>query len=203
MPNLEQLDLVFLEKLVWTDYRLAVIFTVIAPLLILVWAFVAKSECVKWSLIIYWRVASLLMITVYLMIASFPFSFLTGLAARVLIPLSLWFWQDLNEEIRDLPKSLFKLVFNSWRWAVTVYCILGVLLTIPFLNCAFTREMKDIPYCRIWLQPPWGYKELMHPQGDPGVLGFFGIMGLTVYVLYFLYFVFVRLGKQGRTALEP
>lgn len=203
MPSIEQINLVLLEKLVWTDYRLAVIFTVIVPLVILLWTVVSKTECIKLFLVIYWRVASLLMITVYLMIASLPFSFITGLAARILIPISLWFWQDLNEEFRDLPKSGLKLVFNSWRWAVTVYCALGVILTIPFLSCAFTPGMKEIASCRLWLQPPWGYKELMHPNGDPGVLGFFGIMGLVVYVIYLLYFVFIRLGKQGRSALEP
>jgi hypothetical protein len=63
--------------------------------------------------------------------------------------------------------------------------------------------MKEIATCRLWLQPPWSYKELMHPNGDPGVLGFFGIMGLVVYILYLLYFVFIKLGKQGRSALEP
>ena len=29
-----------------------------------------------------------------------------------------------------------------------------------------------------------------------------GAMGLTVYILYFAYFLLVRLGKQGRSALE-
>lgn len=203
MFNVERIDPVLLEKIVWTDYRLAVIFAVLLPLVLLVWAFVKKVECLKLLLIIYWRVSSLLMITVYLMIASLPFSFIAGLGARILIPISLWFWQDLNEEVHDLAKTPLKLLFNSWRWAVTVYCTVGVLLTVPFLSCAFSSGIKDIPYCRVWLQPPWGYKELMHPNGDPGVLGFFGIMGLVVYVLYLLYFVFIRLGKQGRSALEP
>lgn len=203
MFNIETIDLVLLEKIVWTDYRLAVIFTVVLPLIIIIWAFVAKIEALKLLLIIYWRVASLLMITVYLMIAALPFSFLTGMFARILIPISLWFWQDLNEEINDLPKTWLKNAFKAWRWAVTVYCTLGVLLTAPFLSCAFASGIKDIPYCRLWLLPPWGYKEIMHRNGDPGVLGFFGIMGLAVYILYLLYFVFIRLGKQGRSALEP
>lgn len=202
MFNLENIDLGLLEKIVWTDYRLAVIFTVIIPLVILIWAFVSKTESIKMLMIIYWRVASLLMITVYLMIASLPFSFLTGIFARILIPISVWFWQDLNEEIRDLPKSLFKIVFRSWRWALTVYCSLGLLFNIPFVSCAFTSQIKEIPSCRLWLQPPWGYMQLMHPKGDPGVLGFFGVMALVIYVLYLLYFVLIRLGKQGRSALE-
>ena len=55
---------------------------------------------------IYWRVASLLAITVYLMIGGLSVSFVTALLAKILIPLSLWFWVDLNEEIREQPKRI-------------------------------------------------------------------------------------------------
>jgi len=87
-----------LEKFVWADYRLAVVFTVFLPLILLIWAFVQKSESIQRLLSIYWKVASLLMITVYLMIGGLTFSFIAGVMARILIPLSLWFWEDLNEE---------------------------------------------------------------------------------------------------------
>ncbi len=73
-------------------------------------------------LIIYWRVASLLLITVYLMIASWPIGFVTSFLAKILIPISLWFWVDINDEIKDLPSSPIKFVTTAWRWAVTIYC---------------------------------------------------------------------------------
>ena len=66
-----------LETFVWMDYRLAVLFTIAIPLFLLIWAFVKNSEAIQHLLIIYWRVASLLAITVYLMIAAAPISFLT------------------------------------------------------------------------------------------------------------------------------
>ena len=97
-----------LENFVWADYRLAVLFTVFLPLILLIWAFVQKNESIQRLLTIYWRVASLLMITVYLMIGGLTFSFITGLMARILIPLSLWFWEDLNEEIREQPNSALR-----------------------------------------------------------------------------------------------
>ena len=55
-------DVAFLRPLVWMDYRLAILFTVIAPLILLVWSFIQKKEAMQRLLIIYWRVASLLMI---------------------------------------------------------------------------------------------------------------------------------------------
>ena len=194
------MDEAWLRPLVWTDYRLAVMFTVIGPIVLLIWAFVKKAEAMQRLLIIYWRVASLLMITVYLMIYGWSFSFITSFMARLLIAIALWFWADINEEIREQPQSLLKLLFTSWRWAVTLYCGLGAILIIPFLSCA-TRGVNT-PSCQVWLEAPRLYQQFVHPNATPGFLGFLGIVGLIVYVLYFAYFVIVRLGRQGRSALE-
>ncbi len=196
------MDELWFRSLVWTDYRLAVVFAVIVPLILLIWAAVKRQEAIQRLLIIYWRVASLLMITVYLMIPSWPIGFISGFTARLLIPISLWFWVDLNDEIRDLPQSLLKLVLTSWRWAMTVYCIVGAIANLPFLSCAFTSGAVETPFCRVWLEAPWAYKAIVHANSSPGFLGFLGMVGLIIYVLYLIYFVFVRLTKQGRSALE-
>ena len=71
-----------LQSLIWTDYRLAVLFTVILPLLLLIWAFAQKAEAIQRLMMIYWRVSSLLAITVYLLIGSHPIGFITGLFAK-------------------------------------------------------------------------------------------------------------------------
>ncbi|MGF1482521.1 MAG: DUF3177 family protein [Cyanophyceae cyanobacterium] len=191
----------WLRPLVWTDYRLAVLFTVIAPIILLAWAFVKRAEAIERLLIIYWRVASLLAIAVYLMIFAWPFSFWVSIGARILIPVSLWFWADINEEIREQPRSALKLVLTAWRWAATIYCGLGALFTIPFLSCAFDGAIAT-PACQVWLEAPRLYKQFVHPHSSTGFLGFLGFVGLIVYALYFGYFVVVRLGKQGRSALE-
>ena len=190
-----------LHSLVWMDYRLAIVFTVSLPLVLLIWAFFQKMESIQRLLVIYWRVSSLLAITVYLMIGGMSWSFLTGLAARLLIPVSLWFWVDLNEEIDDASPKPLKVVFTAWRWAVTVYCGIGSLATLPFTRCTFIPDLFNTPYCQMWFEAPWGYREYFHNGQTPGFLGILGILGLAVYVLYLAYFVFIRLGKQGRSAV--
>jgi hypothetical protein len=196
------MEQVWFRPLVWLDYRLAVIFALILPLILLTWSLLQRSDAIQQLLIIYWRVASLLMITVYLMIPSWPVAYGTAIIARILIPLSLWFWVDLNDEIKDSRPTLLKLVTTSWRWAITIYCSLGVMAFIPFLSCAFSTGAVETSFCQVWLQAPWRYKEIIHPNATPGFLGFLGIIGLVSYVLYFLYFIFIRLAKQGRSALE-
>ncbi|MEM7796448.1 MAG: DUF3177 family protein [Cyanobacteria bacterium P01_C01_bin.118] len=192
----------FLQPLVWTDYRLAVVFTVLWPLILLVWALVVRAEVLQQLLVIYWKVSSLLAITVYLMIAGLPFSFLTGLMARVLMPISLWFWADLNEEIREQPFSLLKLVFTAWRWGVTFYCSLGVLFQIPFLRCAFSRAIFASDSCQVWLEAPRLFRQSFHSGFTPGFLGFWAILALVIYILTLSYFIFAKLGRQGRSALN-
>ncbi|MGB3237252.1 MAG: DUF3177 family protein [Geitlerinemataceae cyanobacterium] len=193
----------WLKPFVWLDYRLAVLFTVVIPLILLIWTLIEKADSIQRLLIIYWRVASLLAITLYLGIASLPISFVTGFIARILIPIGLWFWVDINEEIDDRPPSPLKWAITAWRWAVTVYCGLGLLLQLPILSCSLLSQenLLENPACRTWLQAPWRFKELFQPNTSPAFLGFLGIVGLTAYVLYLSYFVLVRLGRQGRSAM--
>jgi len=193
---------VWYRPLIWIDYRLAVLFTVLMPLILLLWAFIQKAETLQRLLVIYWRVSSLLMITVYLMIPGWPFGYLSGLLARVLIPISLWFWADINDDIIDQPQRPLKFVFTAWRWAITVYCSLGVLANLPFFGCAFSEGFRQQPYCQVWLEAPQLYKEWFHPNSTPGFLGVLGLIGLVVYVASLSYFVIVRLAKEGRNAMQ-
>lgn len=192
----------WLTNLVWIDYRLAVLFTVILPLALLIWAIVRQTEPITHLLMIYWRVASLLVITVYLLVGAYPVGFLSGWAARILIPLALWFWVDLNEEIMELPKTALKLALLSWRWAISVYCIIGAIAQIPSLRCAFlpSQALVEDAFCRTWLAPPWMFREFFNSGMRPYTLGLLAAIALGFYILCFGYFVFVRLGKQGRSA---
>jgi Protein of unknown function (DUF3177) len=196
MPTQAQL---WFQPLIWMDFRLAVIFTVLIPLILLVWAFAQKTAVLQSFLIIYWRVASLLAICVYLQIGSSPLSFVVSLVAQLLIPLSLWFWADLNEEITDLPDRPLKLGFLAWRWATTVYTTLSAIAIVPFLSCAFNGAKADS--CQAWFQPAWLYYQFFHANSKPEFLSFLGVLGLIIYSLYLVYFLVVRLGKQGRSAM--
>jgi hypothetical protein len=193
---------VWFRPLVWMDYRLAVLFTVIIPLILLIWAFVQKAEAIQRLLTIYWRVSSLLAITVYLMIAQFAVSFISGLMGLILIPISLWFWVDLNDEIDYQPSGPLKLCFTSWRWATTVYCTLGAIASLPFLTCAFPENGSTSTFCGVWFEPSLLYKDYFHPHTKAGFLGFLAICSLVIYVLCLCYFVLVKLGKQGRSATQ-
>jgi hypothetical protein len=191
-----------LQALVWTDYRLAVLFTIFIPLVLLIWSFLEKIPSIQRLLVIYWRVASLFVFSVYLLIPVWQVGFLTTFAYRILIPISLWFWVDLNDEINDLPKKKLKLAVTSWRWAMTFYSTLGAIATIPLIPCSFSANATGESYCQVWLEAPWQYKAMFHGEATTGFLGFLGMTGFIVYIIYLAYFLLFRLIKQGRIALE-
>lgn len=192
----------FLRSLVWVDYRLAVLFTVIIPLILLIWAFVKKADSIVRLMIIYWRVASILAITIYVLMAELPIGFVSGWAGRILVPIALWFWIDINEDINDGPQRPLKLALTSWRWAITIYSAIGAIATLPLLQCGFVPGAVKTPLCQAWLEPALLYKQYFHANTTPQFLGFLGMSALFLYVLFLSYFVLIRLGKQGRSALE-
>ncbi len=188
-----------LRSLVWLVYRLALLFGVFMPLTLLIWSVAKNAKFITHLLIIYWRVASLLGITVYLLLDQNPIGFATGFASLVLIPLSLWFWVDLNEEIEDRRDAL-KIGVMAWRWAISIFCVLSALLQLPYLRCAASKTAVAAAACQAWLEPPLVFKEILHAETRAGKLGFLAIAALMLYGLYFGYFVIFRLTKQGRSA---
>jgi hypothetical protein len=188
-----------LRSLVWTDFRLAVFFSVFCPLGLLVWAIYKRAKPITHLLIIYWRVASLLAIAVYLMMGQSTIGFVAGFAALFLIPVSLWFWVDLNEEVEDRRGTL-KLMVNGWRWGITIYCAIAALLQVPYLKCATSSAAVTAKECQVWLEPSLVLKSMFHAGIRPEKLSFLAIMALVFYGLYLGYFLLFKLTKQGRSA---
>lgn len=96
-------DLLLYRTLVWLDYRLAALFAVGLPLVLLIWASVRQERALQRLLGIYWKVASLLLIAVLLLTDNRPLGYVVAVLAQLLVVVSLWFWVDLNEELADLP----------------------------------------------------------------------------------------------------
>ncbi len=180
---------------IWWDFRLAVVLTVFVPLGLLIWAYASHNQAVRELLGIYWQVASLLAITVYLMIGGIPVGFLTGPAARAAIPIALWFWPVLSLAIAENPGWLSR-VFLVWRWLVSVYMAVGFLFSLAFAPCAFQQPISA--GCQVWWQPPLGFREIFHPGIPKSTLGLVGVIGLGVYGLVAAYFAWKYQQDQQR-----
>jgi hypothetical protein len=195
------MDATLIRQLVWLDYRLALLFLAFIPFCLLVWAFQIDSEAIKRSLLLYWRVASLVLITIYLAIGSLGISYISGIVAAVLIVLALWFWQDLNEDIEASRKSL-RPIYLGWRWATTVYCLLSAVFRLLFSNCAFVKVEQLGDICPIWFEPPLSFSNVFHNGMPVENLAFIGAVGGIVYTLYLSFFLAFSLPKMGRIAFR-
>lgn len=193
---------ILLKALIWTNYKLFLLICLIVPLILSVWSLKTQIPSLQRLLLIYWRVASLLAIAIYLFIPVWQIGYLAWFVGHIFIVICLWFWVDINDEIRDLPKTALRLALTSWRWAVSFYGTLSAIAFIPFLRCAFVASASADTKCRLWLEAPWHYKAWFHPNSTTGFLGFLGMTGLIIYLIYFFYFLTFRLVKQGRIALE-
>jgi hypothetical protein len=185
--------------LVKTDFVLAVTLTVAIPLILLLASL--KQPALLTRMLAYWRVSALLAITVYLLMAEMRVGLISGVVARVLIPPVLWLGDGLMKSAQT-PKaeeSFLQQAFYVWRVAVMAYCILGVLFTLPLLQCGISGAVSE--RCATWFVPPQMYGSLLHPDADWQQLGNYALIGLYVYGAYLLgavmRIVVMRPGRRG------
>jgi len=80
------------RALVWLTYRLAATFAVGLPLVLLIWSAWRRDAMVLRLLGLYWKVASLMGISVLLLVDERPLGYLTAVVAPLLMVVSVWFW---------------------------------------------------------------------------------------------------------------
>ena len=198
----------FYRALVWLDVRLAVLVAVGVPLVLLGWALWKREQALVRLLSIYWKVASLLLITHLLMADRRPLAFLLAIPAQLIVVAALWFWVDLNEELADLPPwRPLPLTLRLWRWSLTIWGLIGAAFSATALGCLPKAAMAS-PRCAVWLEPPIGLHEhlsrvfgfVFGGNWTPTIAAFIGWLGLVGFVVGLLQWLLVRLPKMGRVA---
>ncbi|MFZ9271503.1 MAG: DUF3177 family protein [Prochlorococcaceae cyanobacterium] len=200
-------DLLLYRTLVWLDYRLGAVFAVGLPLVLLLWAAWKREQALVRLMGIYWKVASLLLITVLLLTDNKPLGYLLAFLAQGLVVLSVWFWVDLNEELADLPPwRPLPFAVRAWRWGLSVFGVLGALLSARALDCV--RGGVTRPVCRVWLEAPDDlhggaasfFNFVFGGSWTGAIAAFVGYVALVAYAVGALQWLLVRLPKQGRVA---
>jgi len=215
----------WLRTIVWTDFRLAVLFFVLSPLALLIWSAVEcrpkppssatttptplAADAALRILVGYWQASSLLLITVLFNIGASPIGVVTGTVAQGMIYVSLNWWQSLNDEAASRNGtddrgqagggSPLSRVFATWRTIASFTAGIGLAIQIPFLPCATTVALVDSPYCAAWLEPPYFAASLFDIGASSSqAVGDFAVAALAVYTAYLLYYVAVPLRDVGR-----
>jgi len=194
------------RALVWLTYRLAATFAVGVPLVLLIWSAWRREPLVLRMLGIYWKVASLMAISLLLLTDQRPLGYAMAVAAPVLMVISLWFWVDINEELADQPSwRPLPLVVKVWRWAFSGFGLLSLGMSVTGLGC---MQQLQSPACLAWLEAPQGihglaatvFNFLFGGLWTEAVAAFVGYVALVAYLAGLLQWLLVRLPRYGRVA---
>ena len=196
------------RALVWLTYRLGATVALGLPLVLLVWATWRRDPMVQRLMGLYWKVASLMGISLLLLTDERPIGFLTALVAPVLMAMSVWFWVDLNEELAAQPLwRPLPLTVRLWRWAFSGFAVLSVGMSITALGCL---DAPGLSACAPWLEAPQRMHRVAEVMFDfvfggewtRTVSAFLGYAALVAYLAGALQWLLVRLPRYGRVAGE-
>ena len=196
------------RAMVWLTYRLGAMVALGLPLVLLIWSTWRRDPVVQRLMGLYWKVASLMGISLLLLTDERPIGYITALVAPVLMAVSIWFWVDLNEELADQPLwRPLPLTVRLWRWAFSGFALLSVVMSVTALGCV---EAPGLRACAPWLEAP----QRMHQgvelvfdcvfggEWTRTVAAFLGYTALVAYLAGALQWMLVRLPRYGRVAGE-
>tara|TARA_B100000700_G_scaffold320260_2_gene417153 strand:- start:13 stop:573 length:561 start_codon:yes stop_codon:yes gene_type:complete len=176
------------------------------PLVILLWSYIKKERALIRLLNIYWKISSLILISILLLTDHRPIGYITFFVAPVLMVSSVWFWIDLNEELVDYPKGkALAVTVKIWRWCLTFYGLISLAISLMSLNCLSINEKET---CIPWNELPqymhvktgalFGF--LFGAQWTEPLASFFGYVFLIAYLVALLQWFLIKLPKNGRIA---
>ncbi|KGG13126.1 MULTISPECIES: DUF3177 family protein [Prochlorococcus] len=194
------------HTLVWLTYKLGATFAFGLPLTLLIWANIKKETSIIRLLSIYWKIASLIPISILLITGDRAIGYLTSLASPLLLIISVWFWVDLNEELADLPPwKPLGVIVKVWRWIISFYGLLYLAISLKSLSCI---QSITEPKCFALQEAPDQFHLLIKnlfnflfgAAWTEAIAAFTGYLALIVYVVGLIQWILIRLPKQGRIA---
>ena len=172
------------HRVAHAEFAFATIALIIVPLVLLVAS--VRVPTVRMRMLAYWRAAALLGITVYLWIAEMTIGFMTGIAARMIVPLVLW-RGDVGATWRHplpAPASWQARAYRLWWYFTVVYSVAGAVSMLPLIACTITGDAAAS--CQAWYGPPQAYASFFHADADWWMLGRWAWVALSAYSLYLM-----------------
>jgi len=126
--------------------------------------------------------------------------------STLLITVSVWFWNDINDELREYDFS-YSLITTTkiWRWTITFISLNFLIQSLQNLNC-FSFINSDV--CSIWLQPSSNlfsfiknlFSFFFGATFTQPIAKFLGLFSLLIYILGLIQWSIIKLPKNGRNS---
>ena len=197
---------VFNQLSIWLSFQLSIIFLIGIPVTLSFWSFKKGNKAVIKLLSIYWKVSLLFFISLLLLIGKYNYALVITNISTLLITASVWFWNDINDELREYDFS-YSLTTTTkiWRWTITFISFNFFIQSIQNFNC-FSFINSD--ECAIWLEPSSNLyiiiKNLFNFFFGANITlpisKFLGLFSLLIYILGLIQWSIIKLPKNGRNS---
>ena len=197
---------VFNQLSIWLSFQLSIIFLIGIPVSLSFWSITKRNKAVNKLLSIYWKISLLFFISLLLLIGKYNYALVITNISTLLMTVSVWFWNDINDELREYDFS-YSLTTTTkiWRWTITFISLNFFIQSLQNFNC-FSFINSDS--CAIWLQPSSNLylilKNLFNfffgANFTQPIAKFLGLFSLLIYILGLIQWSIIKLPKNGRNS---
>jgi len=197
---------VFNQLSIWLSFQLSIIFFIGIPVTLSFWSIKKRNKAVNKLLSIYWKISLLFFISLLLLIGKYNYALVITNISTLLMTVSVWFWNDINDELREYDfSSSLTTTTKIWRWAITFISLNFFILSLQNFNC-FSFINSDA--CEIWLKPSSNLfviiKNLFNfffgANFTKTISKFLGLFSLLIYFLGLIQWSIIKLPKNGRNS---
>ena len=197
---------VFNQLSIWLSFQLSIIFLIGIPVTLSLWSIKKRNKAVIKLLSIYWKISLLFFISLLLLIGKYNYALLVTNISTVLITISVWFWNDINDELREYEFT-YPLTSTTkvWRWSLTFISLNFLVQSLQNFSCLYSINSVA---CEIWLQPSSNFyiiiKNLFNflfgADFTQPLAKFLGLFALLIYTLGLIQWSIIKLPKNGRNS---
>ena len=191
---------------VWLSFHLSIIFLVGLPITLSLWSTKNRNKAINKLLSIYWKVSLLFFISLLLLIGKYNYALVITNISTILITISVWFWNDINDELKEYDFS-YSLTSTTkvWRWSLTFISLNFLIQSLLNFSCLSVINSAE---CEIWLQPSSNFYILIKSffnfffgaNFTQPIAKYFGLFSLLIYILGFIQWSIIKLPKNGRNS---
>ncbi len=185
---------------------MSLVFIVGIPLTLFFWSIKNKSKAITKLITNYWKISLLFFISLILLIGKYNYALLVTNISTLIMTISVWFWNDINEELKEYSIShVLTTTTKVWRWSLTFISLSFLVQSLNNISCIFFINSAE---CEIWLKPSKNlymilknlFNFLFGASLSQPVAKFLGLFALLIYILGFVQWAVIKLPKSGRNS---
>jgi len=191
---------------IWLSFQLSIIFLIGMPITLFLWSIKKRNKAIIKLLSIYWKISILFFISLLLLIGKYNYSLVITNISTLLMTVSIWFWNDINDELKEYNFSyLLVTTTKVWRWSITFISLNFLIQSLQNFSCF---SFINSEACEIWLQPSSNFYIIIKKffnfffgaNFTEPIAKFLGLFALLIYSLGFFQWILIKLPKHGRNS---